>query len=289
MKLIRFFIALMLIAGFSFLLNYSILLHQKAKKVENEAKEIEVILSDSFERIEKIISFIGRRIVDDSQDFNLKIIHQVFIQTAAIHDFNNIFSWSLFDWVDAEGYQSVNTMIGVRKNPPYMADRNYRSRANKNWNLIFSELTIGVPSGMRVIPIGVQIDNKKSQYAGTVTAGINVKKLTSLVSAQLDKNIHFAVVDSRSNKFVFGSRDAEKYFNDIHFGKTDFTDDNQLIFTKNMEEKYPYRIFSRYGRDEFWREVVQSSMILTMQIIGTALAVMFLQKITKPDINHVLK
>jgi len=280
-KLISISIVLFVVAASSFLLNYIILLNQKTRQTANEAKEIEVILSDNFEQVEKILSFVGKRIVDDSADFDPKIIHRVFIQTASVHDFNNIFSWSLFDWVNSDGYQSVNTMIGLRKNPPLMSKRNYRSRANKNWSVIFSEATIGIPSGMQVIPVGVQVDTQKSQYAGTVTAGINVKKLTSLVVMRLDKNFHFAVIDSRSGKFVFGSRDAEQYFSDISFTKSDFSDKNKIIFAQEMTEKYPYKIFVRYDKNEFWREVIQSSLLLSMQIIGITLAVIFLGRCWK--------
>lgn len=278
MKLVRFFVASLIVVTLSFLLNYTILFNQKMSQVENETKKINAILSDNFEQVGRILIFVGRKIVEDSADLDPKIIHKVFIQTAAIHDFNGIFSWSLFDWVNAEGYQTVNTMIGVRKNPPYMSERNYRSRANKNWSLIFSEVALGIPSGMLIIPVGVQVDSAKSQYAGTVSAGINVKKLSSFILARLDKNIHFEMIDKRDDKFVLGSYEAQRYFSDISHKKFGMNDEGYLIRAKELEEKYPYKILVRYDEFSFWHEVISSSLLLSFQVIATALLVMRMRR-----------
>ena len=276
--MLRFFLISLITLTISFLLNYTLLLNQKESQIVDNAEEIEEILVQNFEQVEKILNFVGKKIASDTPDLNLKIIHKIFIEASNIQNLGDILSWSLFDWVDVDGYQKVNTMLGVRKDAPHMVERNYRNRANKDWSPIFSQAVNGNPSGVYTIPVGVQIETKNFQRAGTVVVGINIKKLVNIIESRLDKNIRFSLIDSRDDRMVFGSYDSEKYAGRIFRKFPDKVEGNNYIFMKELPQKYPYRIWVGYNERQFWIEVFNSSLLLSVQLIGTSVIILFLRK-----------
>lgn len=256
-------------------LNYFFLLSKKTHLVDSGLAKVNASLVSNFNKTEKILIFVGRKIVEDSPNLDPEIIHKIFI-----HNLNygaeGIFSWSLFDWVNGDGYQIVNTVIGVRRDRLFIAeDRNYRSRANDNWRIIFSRVAVGNPSGVITIPAGVQVDTRKNKNAGTVVLGIDVKKLSALVQSELDDNIHFLIVDRRDDKPAFGSMNYEKFFTSKDCKALAAFDSDSFTSIKEMGAKYPYRILVRYDKKEFWREVWINSINQIFQILAIAALVVF--------------
>jgi len=265
----RFLLSLTTVFALSFALEYTISLNKKNDLTKSNSEKIAAILTENFEHTEKILIFVGEKIANKNPDLNLKIILDILSEEAsAIDDSKNIYSWTMFDWVNADGYQTANTALGIIKNPKRMITRNYRNRTNQDWKAIFSEETIGNLSGSHVIPVGVQIKTKKFPRAGTVVLGINIKKLNDIVKAQLDKNICFMVTDKRDNKFIFGTHDNIER----NFYKTD--SDAYLFYTQELDPRYPYKISAKYNHEEFWREIARSSAMLTTGI--TLIAVIFI-------------
>ncbi len=271
--------AIIFVAIASFLVSYIRLSMQKTSLAKENLNKIDRVLAMNFEEVEKVLIFVGTKIASDTPNLDLKIIHQIFVQIANIHNFNNNFSWSLFDWVNIGGYQVVNTMHGIKKDPPLIAlDRTYLHRANKLWGVIFSEVAIGNPSGVKVIPVGVQIETTKYPRAGAVAAGISVQKIADTVEVHLDRNIDYAVIDSRDGKMVIGSDNFEKYFKD-HSALNEFSKESRGIYVKEMGEKYPYKILVRYDKRQFWQEVASASLMIFVQIIGAAMVMIFVRKV----------
>lgn len=260
--------------------NYHILLGKKENEAKENARVIEAVLVENFEQVEKILNLVGKRISDEAPSLDPAIIHKIFVQTAATQGYRDNFSWSLFDWVDTKGYQTVNTILGVRRsNPSYVAsDRNYSHRGSDQWKLILSEAAIGNPSGVYVIPVGMQINTKKYPRAGTVSAGISIKKLVNIIALRLSGNNSFIVLDKRNERIAFGSYDVAindgNYFDDFQ----SVPKNNRYIFSKTMDEKYPYIIKTGYDRAEFWQAARASSGILLFQIIGVVLLFAVLKK-----------
>ena len=274
----RFFKYLSLIAIIFFLSNYFLILNQKRNELINCSEKIDTILTENFKQTEKILIFIGKKIATDSPNLDLKNIHKIFYQAASLYGDSHIFSWSLFDWVDNNGLQKVNTVLGVNTtNPTNMLDRHYTFRGLDQGILLFSKATIGSPSNALVIPIGVRISTKLYSRAGTVVIGMDLKKLLDLINPNLNKNIHFVIIDKRDNSFVFGSYNVEKYFSGISYKKLDFINDS-LVLPKEMDPKYPYKILVGYDKNRFWQEVISSSLKVSLQFIVIVLLVVFLKK-----------
>lgn len=267
------------VAALSFLTNYSFLLNKKENQAHENTKRINAILSENFEHVERMLNFVGKKISQDTPELNLNSIHKIFVQTSNIYGSDNILSWSMFDWVDFKGYETVSTMFGIRENAPYLApERSYFNRGNELWKIVFSKAAIGNPSGVYIIPIGIQIDTKKHPRAGTVAAGINIKKIVNLIESRLDNDIRFMVTDQRDGHFVFGSYESEKYLGKTFHNFPLSTDRENYISQQIMEQNHPYIILVGYDKKDFWREVFYSSLLLIVQIFGVAICVIYAQK-----------
>jgi hypothetical protein len=271
----RIFLSIPILVIF-FLLNYFVTLNQKHNIIIEDAQKINSVLEKHFKQAGKTLTEIGLRISKENPKLKLDVIHEIFVETSKAHPID-LYSWTLFNWVDTQGYQKVNTIIGIRKDKIRASNRNYRSRTNQDWKLIFSKRDFGHNSKILVIPIGMQISTSKFPRAGTVAVGIDIKKLTSFISKNLDKDVRFAIIDDRDNSLAFESNDADEYFEDLSFKKLDFIDD-KLFFSQKMDEKYPYSILTKYDRRRFWSDFLLSSTILLIQLLATVSLAFFIQK-----------
>jgi hypothetical protein len=264
---------------FLFSAKFFLLKNEKENDAIRNADKIDKILSNSFNQSENILIAIGRKIVFETQDLEPKAIHKIFVESAKIEICSNTFSWSLFDWVDNEGFQVVNTFLGVRKDAPRIGiERSYLNHGNKPWKINFSEIAVGVPSGMPIIPVGIQIESSKKGRLGVVAAGIDITKLSKIVNSELEKNVSFLVLDHRSNQLTFGSellgKDSGKIFNRM----IEELNGKKYLFEKKMDPRHPYKILTGYDIKDFWREVFNFSFKLATKIFLIIAGVTFLVK-----------
>ncbi len=259
----------------SFVVKYITLLNHKESAAKKDAEKIQEILSINFNQTEKILASLGKKIIETTPNLEPKAILKIFTETPNINGYNNIFSWSLFDFVNIDGFQVVTTMLGVRKNPPKIAlERNYLNHGNEPWKIIFSSSVIGIPSEIYVIPAGVQIETKDRKRVGAVTVGIDVKKLVSIIEPILSENVSFLVIDQRNDQLTLGS--SEENFGKVFNRMPQSLDGKNYVYEKRMDSKYPYKIWVGYDKKEFWREVFYSSLTLITQIVGISACFGFL-------------
>ena len=85
--------------------------------LQKEAKNVEMIISESFDYTNQIFNHIGQQIAQHGAK-DLKFILRLFRESDKIkHRNTDLFSWSSFDWVDSKNYQVVKTGLvfaGVR-------------------------------------------------------------------------------------------------------------------------------------------------------------------------------
>lgn len=261
------------------LCNYEGLILKREKESKEEAFVIKKTLSESFEQTEKMLVFVGMKIANENPNLNLNSIHKTFITYSAVVD-SSIFSWSLFDWVNSDNMQTVNTMFGVNdKDPRDMSDRFYSLRNLEQWSLLFSNPVVGSPSQILVIPVGVQIATKTNPRAGTVVLGLHVNKLRSLIEAQISRSNRFILVDKRSEEVVFGSEST------MQSGKVNVNNPSSLssgknsyVYSLDMDTKYPYTIVVGYDREEFWADVLFNSFMSFLQIAIISLLMIDIKK-----------
>ncbi len=168
-----------------------------SKTLIEEARNIEGTISDSFEYTNQINSHIGRQIAQSGAT-DLKFILKLLCEADKIkHRNSDLFSWSAFDWVNDKNYQTVNSKLGIHKNPPDMSSRQYTNTSRQNpWTLQVSFPSIGIPSNSWVIPAGTGVVDKNQKYLGLVVVGFDIAELTSKVSQRINQKVRFVVLDN---------------------------------------------------------------------------------------------
>ncbi len=254
--LIFSFIAIVVVSIiYSILISYTFKQYQKKLnlELENTAILINQTLTSNFNNINNINVLVGAQIAKFDAT-NLEQIYAIFNDTK-YHSVRNsrLFSWSLFDWVDKNNLQTVNSKNGVAKDPPDMSHRDYTVLAPKNpWCLSLSRPAIGNPSGEWVIPVGTGITNKKDEFLGTIVVGINIRELTLELLRKTGPNVNFLVVDQYGHIVL----DSDK--NSFNRRSLEFLDNKQagkdIIFNGSKynyhlsSEKYPYQIYLGYNK-----------------------------------------
>jgi hypothetical protein len=249
-------------------LNYYFLLQKVSNQTKKVAEKIDSALSQNFEQVENILIAIGKKISNQSPNLDLKSIHQILIQNLEVKNCY-ILSWSLVDWVNIDGYQMINAVIGIRENPPQVGlKRSYIHKSNKLWEIIFSEAAFGIPSGSYIIPVGVQIDDKNNSRIGAVSAGIDIKKIRIILKTLLPEGYSFMLIDEKTRKFVFGSEDSKKYLQRVFNSTPVSIDSESYIFKKEMEQKFPYEVWIGYNTKAFWLEFAKFSLLIFLTLVG---------------------
>lgn len=297
---IRITAILILISLIAFPLSYYNILNGKKSQAKEDAKRIDSSFVDSFDYAEKVIAFMAEDISRHDKKDDLKFINDLFLKVASTQRLsNNVFSWNMFDWVNREGYQVVNTMGGINtESPTNMTFRKYFWKAKYSPNsrlLQFSDPAFGVPSGVYIIPVGVGVSDKKGSYLGLIAAGINIKKLTNNAMSQLKNSNSFIVVLNDTCGIAFDSSGLpigpEKYaslpgkIKDVTMGSEGFMSksvnagEDVYIYYRSMDNKYPYLILTGYNKKDFWHEVIARYITIMSQVVIIMIAVMATPKL----------
>jgi signal transduction histidine kinase/CheY-like chemotaxis protein len=236
------------------------------KLLQKEAKNIEIIISESFDYTNQINNHIGKKIAQHNAK-NLKFILKLFHEADEIKNRNiDLFSWSSFDWVDNQNHQVVNSRLGIRKDAPDMSQRQYtRLSPQKPWTLQLSFPTIGNPSKSFVIPAGTGIVDKNNKYLGAVVVGFNIEEFGIQIN-QKSKNISSFIILDKDLRVILKSNDVKldrdsaffmENFNSNHFRK------KEEVFVKEIKigdvvfkyyknfDKYPYIILTGFNKSFF--------------------------------------
>ena len=169
---------------------------KNSQNLQKAAKNIDVTICETFDYTNQINSHIGKQIARHGAK-DLHFILNLFNDANKIkHRNTDLFSWSSFDWVDDEGLQRLNSKIGIRKNPPNMALREYTYLAPRNpWTLQLSYPALGNPSKIWVIPAATGVVTEGGKYIGAISIGFDIKELSARIAQRLNDRSNFLVID----------------------------------------------------------------------------------------------
>lgn len=272
-----------------------------------ESERIDRTITETFEYTNKLLVYMGKQIVEHNTK-DMSYIYNLFQKnTKGTYDAQDIFSWSLFDWVDAHNLQRVNSKTGIATSPLDMSAREYTWKCPKNpWTLQLSYPTIGHPSGMWVIPAGTGVINHKGEYVGAIVIGFNIAQLTAKVEKALGRaSTSFVVLDEHRN-IVLHSADvpippSSDFFKKLNlsipfattpkglFSSPLTYQDTQFTHYHRIED-YPYLILAGYNNAFLAKEFQHLFLprIVEFTIIGT-IALLLLYFFRKKLITPVVK
>ncbi len=291
---------------FVFLSKYFLLLSKKNNEAINSGEKVASIITEKFDYSQKILYFISKKISSDNIYSDPNKIHRVFVDTAYSQGYNDVFSWSMFDWVDRKDMQIVNTMTGVNTvNPPDMSTRGYTWKGRSEfWTLQFSDLTIGNPSNTRVLPVGIGVPNDNNSYIGNVVAGIDIERLRNNIQSVLEDDQDFMVINQSDYRFVFGSNNLDSINNlknlEIYNKFSEklnakheipllgFLEDKLVVgnetyvYARALEDKYPFIVLTGYNNKSFFQQAVSSAIDTTVTIIAILLGISIIFTLLSP-------
>lgn len=250
-----------LISLISFYFSYQDFRKEAINNLEKDTKNIEETLSRSLTHIGNITRLIGDQI-GEKNTTNKHKIAKILIENGnrVSRDKNDIFSWTLFNYVDLNNNMVASSEHGVLKQPFYVNAHKRlwvgMSRI-KPRTLISSDIDLGIISKEKILPFGYGVTNNKGKFLGTIAFGINVNEMRDKLS---DKIVHpyidFAILDREKQSLI-----RSKNF-DINYMPISYEiPDNSEVFYVNEEEFYhisdennQMSVLGRINHDILWHE-----------------------------------
>ncbi|MBL0317827.1 MAG: sensor histidine kinase [Alphaproteobacteria bacterium] len=175
-----------------------------------ESKNIHQNLANIFTSTNLIMSNMGHQIQKHGT-IDSSFIYELFQQNSRdIISAKAAFSWSLFDWVDTQNRQIINSKTGITSHPKDMSMREYTTKSRAlPWTLQFSKPAIGHPSKQWVIPAGTGITDYAGNYLGVIVVGFNIVDLVNSITRNLIyPNIRYIVIDNQGRVVLQSSDNA---------------------------------------------------------------------------------
>jgi len=253
--------------------------------LEIEAKRIDRIIAEAFDYTNRISVYMGTQIAEHGSE-DLDFILNLYKKTSGSqYKPSKFFSWTLFDWVDHNNLQLINSRNGIAENPPDMSHRKYSTECRKHpWKLIVSRPAIGNPSGQWVIPAGTGVVDKKGNYLGAVVVGFNIPKLNERIMEVVStSNISYTILDDEFNIVIQSVDNSLNPNSDYYvqkaeqFKSLDNKDGElkQQIKHKNITythyhkmDDYPYLILTGYNNHLTKKQLVSDIMPRFVELVG---------------------
>jgi signal transduction histidine kinase len=272
----------------------------------NNAESSKTLISEFDQSIlyaENFATFIGKRIglnKNNTKDFIASVLMDA--KTKIDNQNHDIFTWTLFDFVDPKGYVIAASTKGAIENPVRITkeERSWVETAkNKTWELFNSKIDIGVTSHEPIIPFGIGIENDNN-YLGIVSFGVNIDKLKNKLQSSIsNKTIKFSILDQNFDQVLssqnFDAGDSDQVRSYLLKNKN--TQKPNAPFTVNGKNyylassgNYPF-IFvvgtnEAIVRQEFWSQFFPKvSNTLYLTIFFLLLLYFFRNKLLKPIIQ----
>jgi signal transduction histidine kinase len=170
-------------------------------RFSTETARIGLVISEAFDYTQTLMTHIGYRIKSKPIE-DLQYISDVFRNNENINsETMRLFPWSIFDWINKDNLQTVNSKIGVLDRPIDMSTRKYIMPSRLHpWSLQLSTPTLGTPSGLWIIPVGMGITTDNGHFLGTIAVGFVIDKLLlKIEQAMGNREVSFAVLDDKGH------------------------------------------------------------------------------------------
>lgn len=273
------------------------------EKVAIKTTRIDVVLSETFNVTERILESVGNQIAQLKQPTPKNILNVFERYTRIGQQEKGTFSWSLYDWINTDGLQIINSKNGILNQPLNMSDRAYISLAKSQpWKLHLSQPAIGKPSGIWIIPAGLGVAFGE-EHIGTISMGFSIAELATRINKMLDNSgISFVVLDDNYN-VVLKSEDLD-FSPETTFFKKAFresqllpsyqgpltspltTDEVEFVYQRKIVD-YPYLILAGKSTNLLSQEfqailLPRLSELLGVGVFAVVLLYFFRKRVVKP-------
>lgn len=179
--------------------SYRAFMQEKNQMYEMESGRVVNDLQEYFSYLSKSLNFMASKIINGNPD-DLRFIENILKKSSLVpRTSDDIFTWTMFDYVSPEGYIVVDSVRGVIESPTKIDGykRNWLDLARAMpWKLHFSSPDIGMTSGEAIIPTGFGFTDSHNNFKGIISIGFNINKLNQKIVNLLDHNgVVFVIID----------------------------------------------------------------------------------------------
>jgi hypothetical protein len=250
---------------------YSSHVSNNKQKLENASNTIDMVLSETLDETRNLMTYIGKEISAYDGD-NLKFIEKVFARNYQLISKNRgVISYPMFNWVNPQNLMVIDKTGINLKNPVNVSHRSYLTLCVQHpWTLQVSRPTIGISSGLWIIPVAFGITNQQGTYLGALVAGLEIVKLSNKIHQVLHTNNVSYIILDQDLRIVVQSHDnsidpKSSYYRD-HLKNFDYfklrkEELSKPIQYKNIEyyfykkmSKYPYVILTGFDKEHANKE-----------------------------------
>ena len=204
-------------------------------KILDRANRLDHDFTESCNFITQYTRFLSGNIVRQktvNNDFIAKLFHD---KTYKDISNDNLYSWTLFDWITPEKQLIISTTHGILPKPQDMSVRSYLDKTVLYPGILqFSPPAIGIPSGQWIIPTGIGISTEEGIFLGTIGTGMSLDRLTNKLELMFN-----------SKKLIFMMLD-----NDFNF----------ILASRNLQLSYPDKLPSKIFLDKIKKEITISQV-----------------------------
>lgn len=200
--------------------------------IQREAEKASRELSDSFDNISVYLKLIAKSLVSDPKSLNNDNIAKV-LQERIPDDIGDkeVLAFTIFDWIDKNRNYVANSVYGIFPRQSNLQHRTYLDKTDKTpWKVFHASPVIGIPSGQKVIPIGIGVTDESGMFYGTLATGIRINKLEEKLSQLLYHN-------SRSYSFIVLNEDLKPVLASMDFYKNTTEETFNTVLAMILEEE----------------------------------------------------
>lgn len=192
---------------------------QILKDMKTESQLLETVITDHLNYSKYFINIIGRNILSDHK--NLLHIHKTLIDGFTSQDFNMMFGWRKYSWVNKNFYEVVTSTKGILNKPQYAK---YIKNLDRSDQIEFYT-KISPNKGNSLKIIDNLFDPITEKYLGSVVLSYDINTMVrSLNMRKKNNSTHFIILDRdmriiAHSKEVIGSNANNSNGLDFHLNK----------------------------------------------------------------------
>ncbi len=157
--------------------------------LRQQAEQVSTSIARLVQHTQFMMSQIGqeiRRLPTDDKAGIAEILHAYRENSRQ----NNVHSWSVFSWINAEHQLVVSSAGGVLEKPVDVSYRSYIADAIREpWRIHFSYAAKGAVTGLWIVPTGLGVTDRQGRHMGVVSMGFDLQGLQREMEVML-KNHH---------------------------------------------------------------------------------------------------
>ncbi|MDP5110770.1 MAG: HAMP domain-containing histidine kinase [Rickettsiaceae bacterium] len=174
---------------------------QILKDMKTESQLLETVITDHLNYSRYFINIIGRNILSDHK--NLLHIHKTLSDGFTSQDFNMMFGWRKYSWVNKNSYEVVSSTKGIIDKPQYA--EYMRNLDRRNQIEFYTKICSNKGNSLKIIDNLFNPITEK--YLGSVVLSYDINTMVrSLNMRKKNNSTHFIILD-RDMRVIAQSRE----------------------------------------------------------------------------------